>query len=122
MELEVMERIFADFAERSGCVSRLWLFGSRVPESGKIPRPDSDLDVAVELLPQRDDPLAVLLFEMPRWVRLLRRNGIPYRVRFSLFPGDGPSAASSIVSTAVAQYGRLVFCHAQHQNAATEEK
>lgn len=112
MDLQSAAEILRLWAHRSGCVQRLWIWGSVLPQSGKCPHADSDFDLAVQLVPSRDHPLVLLHEKRNSWARLLRpllRPHVPYPLHISLFPYDEHSAASSVVKREIERYGWLVY-------------
>ena len=72
LDLEKAKEIIIKWSEAKPFITRVHLFGSRVSgvsrKTGKAVRPDSDLDIAIEFTPFRnEDYLTTWIFEKEKW-------------------------------------------------------
>ena len=103
MELPQIEATVSRWASDKLIVRRVYLFGSRVRGDH---RPDSDIDIAVELVPDLDESggLATWMFETTGWESELERL-IPLKVQLERYhPEQTPTVGMGIDSSS-----RLVF-------------
>lgn len=112
MDLQSAAEILRLWAHRSDCVQRLWLYGSRVPGARRPARPDSDLDVAIEVLstPQNHH-WAWFYFEHETWETELRQL-LPFDVHLTHYNPDVPPdypVEKGNVKTEIDRYGYLVY-------------
>ena len=70
MNPEEITEILNRWAHRTSSIRRVWIFGSRAKGTSS---PDSDLDVAVELIYREDEvALATYMFEKGGWLSELQ--------------------------------------------------
>jgi predicted nucleotidyltransferase len=103
MEIEEVARILAEWARQTPFVENLWLFGSRLPGGRREPRPDSDLDVAVDVRWQD------YLFLRHRWNEQMNALGIPWRVHLCHYNSQFPVGAEGNIRAEIDRCGLLVF-------------
>jgi predicted nucleotidyltransferase len=107
MELDEIRRVVTEWGQGEPLVLRVWMYGSRAKGTA---RPDSDLDLAVELDPevfQRNDPvsggLATWWAEDDRW-----EEELDARIHLSVhLQWYGPNDVR--VGPAVREYGILLY-------------
>lgn len=112
MNLDQAAEILREWAHDGDIVKRLWLYGSRVPGSRRESRPDSDLDVAIEV--QRkgmSDPYTRFFFDHKTWEASL--DGLfPFPIHLTHY---NPSVSEDLpvedgnVKKEVDRYGYLVY-------------
>jgi predicted nucleotidyltransferase len=107
MTLSEAEGLIADWARSKPLIRRVFLFGSRVRGEEK---PDSDLDIAVELdpeyfpAPDESGGIATWMFETTGWKDELQ-SIVPFAVDLEqLCPGETPT-----IESALQQSSRLVY-------------
>ena len=90
------------WAQRTICVRRLWIFGSRVRGEHQ---PESDLDIAIEIDPTEADVTAVLAYlsNFEHWRSELQQS-VPYEVDLEIY-----DPAHVIVKQGVDSHGFLVY-------------
>lgn len=112
MSLSQIAEILSDWAQRMDFVERVWVYGSRVPGSRRPARPDSDLDVAIDLRSTiRQSGYARFLCEHDSWG--IELSGVlPFRVHVThyndLVDPDLPVEEGN-VKKEVDRYGYLVY-------------
>jgi predicted nucleotidyltransferase len=90
-----------DWAERTPAIRRVLVFGSRAKGTA---RPDSDLDLAVDLDPTDGDALAELIVNRGKWrEELTRKLGLTVK---DIYPAGDPSF---VAHAAIAEHGVVVF-------------
>jgi predicted nucleotidyltransferase len=87
-----MVESFVKWARRHPQINRVWAIGSRAKGTA---REDSDLDLALEFVPEMDCELAELIQKRKRWGReLTRRLGVLVKdIQLANDPGDGTYGA-----------------------------
>ena len=97
----------AAWAEKKPLVKRVWLFGSRVRQDF---RPDSDLDVAIELDVDAADGsdesggMALWMFDTDGWKEELQAIS-PYVIQLEQYLGD----RTPTIKAALERSSRLVY-------------
>ena len=98
----------AEWAERQPRVRRLWMFGSRAKGN---PRPDSDLDIAVEIepVPDSEETLPYWITCWERWQSELQRK-TEYPVDLDWFDPDGSTqqVAQGLREGSILLYDRAI--------------
>ena len=99
-----VQKTLSDWAEHNPKVRRVWVFGSRAQGTH---RPDSDLDIAVELEPVADseETLLVWLANSERWrTQLQERISLPVDLEWF-----DPNGGSGDIRAALDQAKTLVY-------------
>jgi len=106
MEMEKIKEVLNKWAADKAPITKVYIFGSRV--KGDF-RPDSDLDVALELYPIPGGEDAATLFwmtEEPKWKSELQPR-LPYILHLHYFEGDNtPTIKEGIRVSGVAVYNK----------------
>ena len=102
--LENAMPVVAWWARQQRLVERVYFFGSRVRGDH---RPDSDLDIAVQLIyPEVDTALAHWTFELDAWASQLSAI-LPWELDLQLFAPDGtPTIIAGVNRSSVLVYAR----------------
>jgi len=105
-----LDREIAKWAASKPIIKRVFIFGSRARGDH---RPDSDLDVAVELdsteFEGADESggLATWMFESPGWKQELQRLS-PYAVQLERYrPGQTPTVANGLATSSILIYEKV---------------
>jgi predicted nucleotidyltransferase len=91
-DIEHLLPILRQWAAESEFVQRLWVYGSRVPGGRRAPRPDFDLDVAIEVRSTRSSPYALWRARHREWSDNLG-SMIPMRLHLAHY---NPAADQSL--------------------------
>lgn len=104
MTLEEAGSVVANWAHNHRLIQRVFFFGSRVRQEH---RPDSDLDIAIELiLSDPDESFAQWAFERKSWLRDLERL-LPWKIDLQHSSGEAtPTIASGIARSSILLYER----------------
>jgi predicted nucleotidyltransferase len=106
VSIEALSAMVASWAKSEPIVEKAYLFGSRVRGDARC---DSDLDVAIELTPQRGDsaPLATWIAEAAR-LRASISSHIPLTVEIHWYGGpmDTPSVHAGLAAGSRIAYER----------------
>lgn len=102
MTLEEAKLLVASWATQQRLIRRIFFFGSRVRDEH---RPDSDLDIAFELIyPNMNTSAAHWAFESDAWVLALS-SLLPWKLDLQLFnPQDTPTIANGIDRSSILVY------------------
>lgn len=102
MTEDAVDQILRSWALGQYLVKRLWVFGSRARGTE---RPDSDLDVAVEIFHQDEsDGLATWMFETEGWLSQFEAL-LPFKVDLQQYQGQ---AGTPHIDSALKQSSRIV--------------
>lgn len=96
---------YGAWAESKPQIRRLWLYGSRIKGA---PRPDSDLDIAIEILPIRDEQDKEIFIDRTfREWRVELQNLSHFTVHLEPWASEGTDVAKYVEETGV-----LIYAHA----------
>jgi predicted nucleotidyltransferase len=113
--IETLSKVVALWAESEPIVKTAYLFGSRVRGDNRC---DSDLDVAIELVPRLCDsvPLATWIAEAAR-LRSSISSRIPLTVDLQWYGG---AIDTPIIHTGLAAGSRTIYERSTHPSAAAD--
>ncbi|WP_174425519.1 nucleotidyltransferase family protein [Cupriavidus basilensis] len=104
MDISEIQRLVAAWAATQPLVFKAWLFGSRVRGTE---RPDSDIDIAVEIrtLPGDSDPLVTFMFEADKLSASLQPL-LPYHVHLQWYggPTETPTIHAGLSQSSILVY------------------
>ena len=122
--IEHLLPILRQWAAESDFVQRLWVYGSRVPGSRRPPRPDSDLDVAIEVVHTAlSNHYAWWLCDHKAWREDLNTR-IPLEIHLTHYHPDIPydhPVEDGNVKREVDRYGYLVYDRANEDISVQSE-
>ena len=109
MTLDETAEVVQRWSASTNYVAKAWLYGSRMRGDN---RPDSDIDVAIQVLKGNiESPYTRFLADNRKWRAFLQEH-LPWIVHLTHYDetdDDDLSIADGNVKKAVDQYGRLVF-------------
>jgi predicted nucleotidyltransferase len=107
MEIEKVKSVLSAWAKPNPLIQRVFVFGSRVRSDH---RPDSDLDVAIELDPKACEAIdetrgfATWATENRRWAKELQKL-LPFQLQLEYYEGEGsPTIQAGITRSSVLAY------------------
>jgi predicted nucleotidyltransferase len=112
MDTETIKTILSEWATKNTFIKKLWIYGSRARNDY---RPDSDLDIAIEIDGLRDEtPYTSFFFDHSKWKNELQEL-INYKVHLAHYnpytPEDLPPEDGNVVKS-VAHSNILVYTRA----------
>jgi len=105
LDIEFLKTILIGWAKENKFVRKLWIYGSR---AGKNYKPDSDLDIAIEIDPVKTHdttPYTSFICDHKKWEKGLQKK-IPYEVDLGHYNLEAPKG---VVVRSVAQKSILVY-------------
>jgi len=103
MDLEPIKQILIKWAQSNSYINKVYIYGSRARSDY---RDDSDLDIALEIIPSENDshPHAVFAFDSKEWVAELQPK-IPYQLHLKGSYGEeSPDVTSGIKKSSILVY------------------
>ena len=98
-----MKTILRDWAASNAYIKKVYIYGSRCRLDY---REDSDLDVAVEIIPKESDgnSFSVFAFESPSWIDHLQPK-LPYKLHLKGYYGEeSPDVTAGVARSSILVY------------------
>ena len=101
LDLPKLEKIITDWAKGKDLIQSIYLYGSRI--RGNY-RPDSDLDIAIEIIPDYGSDILSTWMEFSDIWKMELQELLPYKVHLQLLDDDSPTIQKGIDDSSVLVY------------------